>query len=319
MILNIAKENNLIILNSLYNSDKVIELNLSEIKNIEIPTSILLQLQKLNLVNISNLKFVNNISNDNISMNSLKHLYINNISFDNKSDNNFKIFYNNLKYLDLRLKEQEGYDDENDENIFDNNKNKSGFYKENIIDILINTLNLQFLTTFPIDTNKYKSKIEDYDEGDLMKHKNLIEEKYKYLVDIFKLKDKELFSNKDILKLDYFNFEILHEYYRYNFGEFAERFLYQYIFSKAKGNKYLFKVIYNEYENCNGNLFDITNEEIKYCDNNNYNEYYFYDNKLDAKESSYYYKIVNNEKIKSLYLIDNNDDYLEQFKKIKIM
>ena len=150
-----------------------------------------------------------------------------------------------------------------------------------------------------------------------MKHKNLIEEKYKYLVDIFKLKDKELFSNKDILKLDYFNFEILHEYYRYNFGEFAERFLYQYIFSKTKGNKYLFKVIYNEYENCNGNLFDITNEEIKYCDNNNYNEYYFYDNKLDAKESSYYYKIVNNEKIKSLYLIDNNDDYLEQFKKNK--
>ena len=90
IILNISKGNK-ISFYSLSNLPSLIELNLSEIKNIEIPTSILLQLQKFFLDNISNLKFVNDLSNKNISMNELKYLYINHISFDEKSDNNIKI------------------------------------------------------------------------------------------------------------------------------------------------------------------------------------------------------------------------------------
>ena len=312
-ILNISKENK-INFYSLSNLPSLLELNLSEIKNIEIPTSILLKLQKFFLVNISNLKFVNDLSNNNISMNELKYLYINNISFDEKNDNNIKISYNNLKYLDLRLKEQDGFDDEY---VFDNNNNKAGFYKENTIETLINIFNFQFLNVFPIDTKKYVSELEDYEAED----DPFTFEKYNYLANVFKAKDKELFLNKDILKLDYFYFEILDEYYRVSgSAEFNERFIYQYIFSKTKGNKYLFKVIYNDYNNCNGDLFDITNEEIRYCDNHNFNEFYLYDNKLNVKQNSLYYKIENIENIKSLNLCKNINDYegcLNQFKKNK--
>ena len=81
-------------------------------------------------------------------MNKLEHLYLNNISFNKR--NKIKINLNNLKYLDLRIKEQEG-DDEDCE--FDNDKNKAGFKKEKTLENLIKIFDFQFLSIFYLDKN----------------------------------------------------------------------------------------------------------------------------------------------------------------------
>lgn len=62
----------------------LIELNLSDLKNIELPCSLLLNLKSLSLKNISELKFVS--KDKKISLNKLKHLYLDNISFENNQN-----------------------------------------------------------------------------------------------------------------------------------------------------------------------------------------------------------------------------------------
>ena len=305
-ILNLSSSNQKIINNVMPN---LIELNLSEIKYLELPCSILAQLETLSLINIYKIKFIKNKSNnDSISMNNLKHLYLDNISFE--KDNNIKINITNLKYLDLRLKEQDGFDEDP---YFDNDNNKAGFYKENTIENLINIFNFKFLSAFPIDTSKYISELEDYEVDD----DPFIEDKYSDLSEIFKNKGEELFLNNKVLlsKYDYFNLEILHEYFRISgSAEFAERFIYEYKYSKTKGNKYLFNIKYDDYQNCNGDYFEMINEETKYCNSNNFNDYYFYDNKVNLKEDSLYLNNINNpEKVKSLFLT-NKVDFLNEFK-----
>ena len=86
------------------NAPNLIELNISNIKNLELPCSFLLNLETLSLKDISKLKFIS--QEENISLDKLNHLYLNNVSFH--KDNKIKIALNNLNYLDLRLKEQEG-------------------------------------------------------------------------------------------------------------------------------------------------------------------------------------------------------------------
>ena len=125
----------------------LIELNVSNIKNLELPCSILLNLETLSLKDISKLKFLNKAKN--INLNKLRHLYLNNISFDKK--NKIKISLNNVKYLDLRLKEQDGF-------YFQNDNNKAGFNKEKTIQHLINIFDFPFLSIFK------KEKEESYDE-----------------------------------------------------------------------------------------------------------------------------------------------------------
>ena len=121
-ILNISlKEQNLL----KNKAPNLIELNISSIKNLELPCLILINLETLSLKDISKLKFLN--KEENISLNKLKHLYLNNISF--KKDNKVKIKVDNLKYLDLRLKEQEGYEGDCE---FDNDNNKAGFLKKRL-------------------------------------------------------------------------------------------------------------------------------------------------------------------------------------------
>ena len=103
-------------------------------------------------------------------MNKLKHLYLNNISFDKK--NKIKINLNNLKYLDLRIKEQDG-DDEDCE--FDNDNNKAGFNKEKTLEYLIAIFDLQFLSIFNINKNNKRNtknykKISKYLRNYLIKN-----------------------------------------------------------------------------------------------------------------------------------------------------
>ena len=74
-ILNISLKNQNLLKKS---APKLIELNISDIKNLEIPCSLLLNLETFSLKNISKLKFIN--KEENISLNKLKHLYLNNLS-----------------------------------------------------------------------------------------------------------------------------------------------------------------------------------------------------------------------------------------------
>ena len=141
-ILNISLKNQNLLKKSAPN---LIELNISDIKNLEIPCSLLLNLETFSLKNISKLKFIN--KEENISLNKLKHLYLNNISFNKK--NKIKISLNNLKYLDLKLKEQEGEaEGDPEETEFDNDNNKAGFLKEKTLKHLISIFDFQFLSVF---------------------------------------------------------------------------------------------------------------------------------------------------------------------------
>lgn len=119
----------------------LIELNLSNSKNLELPCSLLLNLETFSLKDISKLKFLN--KEKNICLNKLCHLYLDNISFD--KENKIKISLNNLKYLDIRLKEQEG---DQEEAQFDNDNNKAGFIKEKTLEYLMNIFDFDFLSVF---------------------------------------------------------------------------------------------------------------------------------------------------------------------------
>lgn len=308
-ILNISLKEQDLLKNNIPN---LIELNISEIKQLEIPCSILLNLETLSLRNIYKIKFLNNELN--ISLNKLKSLYIDNISFD-ENNNAIKININNLKYLDLRLIEQDGFDKESG---FINFENTAGFYKDNTIENLIKIFNFEFLSIFPIDTKKYISEVEDYEIDD----DPFTFEKFRELKNIF-IKPEELFINKSILKYEFFNLKILYEFFRKSgIYQDAEQFIYQYIFSKTKGGKYLFKMKQTNYKNVNGELVQSTNEEMRYSDNFNYNKYYYIDNKLvilenDISQRDYYnYEKINNISIGSNESKEDNC-FLDNFKENK--
>ena len=283
----------------------LIELNVSNIKNLELPCSILLNLETLSLKDISKLKFLNKAKN--INLNKLRHLYLNNISFDKK--NKIKISLNNVKYLDLRLKEQDGF-------YFQNDNNKAGFNKEKTIQHLINIFDFPFLSIFK------KEKEESYDEDG---YGELIYEIYNDLSETFQ-KPEELFDKKYLSKYDFFNFEILFEWYDISgSAEFSNRFIYKYLFAKTKGNKFIFKTEYIDYVlsnfDCERERFD---KEIRYCNNINYNNYYFINNESKI-EGSVPWIMLDSEKFNSfsINLKKNHDkDYvmitaLEYFKKNK--
>jgi hypothetical protein len=59
----------------------ILELNLSNIKNLELPCIILKNLEKISLKDISNIKFITNNSDPNISLRKLKYLYLNKVFF----------------------------------------------------------------------------------------------------------------------------------------------------------------------------------------------------------------------------------------------
>ena len=298
------------------NIQNLIELNISDIKNLEIPCSILINLETLSLRNIYKIKFLNNELN--ISLNKLKNLYIDNISFD--ENNKIKININGLNYLDLRLIEQDGFDKESG---YNNYGNKAGFYKENTIEYLIKFFNFEFLSIFPIDTKKYVSQTEEYEDYDDYEEDDpFTVEKFRELKNIC-LNPEGFFKNKRVLKCKYFNLQILYGYFRKS-GMYidSEQFLYEYTFSKTKGDKYLFKTKQTNFQNCNGKLVDSINEEKRYCDNSNYNKYYYIDNKLDILENDisqkdyYNYEKINNISIGSNESSDDNF-FLDNFNENK--
>ena len=295
----------------------LIELNISNIKNLELPCSILLNLETFSLKDISKLKFLN--EEENISLNKLKHLYLNNISFD--KENKIKISLNNLKYLDLRLKEQDG-DPEDSE--FDNNDNKAGFLKEKSLNYLINIFDFQFLSLFKKEKSGAGNEEDEELDDEEMEDEEFLTDKFQELAENFK-NPGELFDKKYLSNYAYFNLEILYEYFEINgAADFAERFIFKYLFAKTKGNKYLFKTEYTNFADTNGELDEVFNKEIRYCSNINYDDYYFINNESEIGGDSLLEDILNYETINSYSIVTKNDSYsygliksLKNFKKNK--
>ena len=246
-------------------------------------------------------------------MNKLKHLYLNNISFN--KENKINININNVKYLDLRIKEQDGSDEDCD---FDNDNNKAGFNKEKTLKYLMKIFDLQFLSVFNIDSNiseNEEEKDEENEEDEDFEDEEDVLEKYQELQGDFKNPEK-LFDKKYMEKYDYFNFNILYEYYTISgAAEFEERFKYKYLFAKTKGNKYLFKTEYINYEDNNGEMSEVISKEKRYCNMINYDDYYFKDNEVAIGGNSYnsieYY--IDYENVNNLY----SNGLIEIFKNFK--
>ena len=313
-ILNISLKSQILLKKSAPN---LIELNISNIKNLELPCSILVNLETFSLKDISKLKFLN--EEEDISLNKLRHLYLNNISFD--KENKIKISLNNLKYLDLRLKEQEG-DPEDSE--FDNNNNKAGFLKEKSLNCLINIFDFQFLSVFKKDTSGAENEEDEELDDEEMEDEEILEDKYQELVENFK-KPCELFDKKYLSNYAYFNLEILYEYFEINgAADFAERFIFKYLFAKTKGKKYIFQTEYTNFADTNGEFDEVFNKEIRYCYNINYDDYFFINNESEIGGDSLLENILNYETINSYSIVTKNDTYsygliksLEHFKKNK--
>ena len=251
-ILNISlKEQNLL----KNNIPNLIELNISNIINLELPCLILLNLESLSLKDISKLKFLN--EEENLSLKKIKHLYLNNVSFH--EENQIKINLNNLKYLDLRLKEE---DIKDEDTPFNKEDNTTGFYKEKTLENLINIFNFKFLSIFKIDQKKLYDEYNKYCE-----------------LEIALKKPNELFNEKYLYKYDFFNLEIL---YRYSFSSasaaLGDRFIYKYLFAKTKGDKYLFKTEFKFHDD----LYESKIKEKRYCNKIIYDNYYFIDNKVEV-------------------------------------
>ena len=286
-------------------SPNLIELNISNIKNLELPCSILLNLETLSLKDISKLKFLN--KEENITLNKLRHLYLNNISF--YEGNKIKISLNNLKYLDLRLKEQDG---DPEDSGFKNDNNKAGFNKESTLKFLLNIFDFQFLSVFKME------KREPDNEEEF-----IIDIYYDFARD-FK-KPKELFDKKYLSKYDFFNLEILFEYFAISgSAPYAERFIYKYLFAKTKGNKFIFKTEYTKYELINDYEIEIFNKQIRYCNNNNYDDYYFINNEAEIGGNGSIERILDYKIINSYSIIPKNNIYsyelmqsLDKFEKNK--
>ena len=251
---------------------------------------------------------------ENISLNKLRHLYLNNISFN--KENKIKISLTNLKYLDLRIKEQQGDPDDAE---FDNNDNKAGFIKEETLGYLINIFDFEFLYVFKIDSSGAENE-----EDEEMEDEEFEMDKYQELVETFK-KPRELFDKNYLSNYDYFNLEILYEYFLINgAADYAERFIYKYLFAKTKGNKYIFKTEYTNFADTNGEYDEVFNKEIRYCYNINYDDYYFINNESEIGGDSLLEDILNYESINNFSIITKYDTYsygliksLEHFEKNK--
>ena len=284
----------------------LIELNLSSLINIELPCSLLLNLKSLSLKNISELKFVS--KDKKISLNKLKHLYLDNISIEN-NQNLVVINVDNLEYLDLRFKEREGSESSDEEEETEKEKiEMNNFIKNDVFEKLIKIFNFQFLSKFIVE--------EKFDEDEVFDGLECYKTKFK--------NQESLFEQSSITKLNYFNFEIL---YYLNIWSGAsnvnQRLTFNYLFSKTKEDKYLFKTIYNIYGGDDDSQFEITQKKTRLCNQVKYNEYYFINREasiggygIDSYDEEVELDNINSIKIISMEDIEPSE-YLSLFNKIK--
>ena len=294
----------------------LIELNLSDLNNFEIPCVILSNLEAFSLKNMYGIKFLSNDSN--ISLDKLKKLYIDNISLNNQNEN-LKIKVDNLKYLDLRFNQiEDGKKEDNEEENGENedeekgdkaidNYNyilskkysiKDGFIKTNTIEDIAKIFDFNFLSVFQISQEILECE-EDF----------FPDERFKEVNEIF-TKPDELFKESILKKLDYFNLEI---FYRLNYysgsTEFTQGFTNQYLFSKTKGNKYIFKTIYkNAVLLSDDSEIEYVQKELRYCNEINYNNYYYINKDVEVWGYGEFGKEkLNCENINTLKIFDKKD------------
>ena len=301
--LNIISKNAKMLQNKL---PDLLELNLSSLINIELPCSLLLNLKSLSLKNISELKFVS--KDKKISLSKLKYLYLDNISFE-KKQNLVVINVDNLEYLDLRFKEREGSESSDDEEEMEKEKvEMNNFIKNDVFEKLIKIFNFQFLSKFVVN--------EKFDEDEAFDGLECYKTKFK--------NPEALFEEDIITKLNYFNFEILY-YLNIWSGSINiyERLTFNYLFSKTKEDKYLFKTIYNTYKGDEDYQFEITQKETRLCNKIKYNEYYFINREtiiggygIDSSDEEIELDNINSIKITSMEDIEPSD-YLSIFNKVK--
>ena len=285
----------------------LIELNLSNLINIELPCSLLLNLKSLSLKNISELKFLS--KDKKVTLNNLKHLYLDNISFG--KNQNLVINTDNLEYLDLRFKERDGSEssDEDEEEEMEKEKVEiNNFIKNDVFEKLLEIFNFHFLSEFII-----KEKFEEDEIFDGL-------ECYKT-----KLKNPEaLFEDDSITKLNFFNFEIVY-YINVWSGStnFYQRLTYNYLFSKTKEDKYLFKTKYNIYTGDEDFHFEIIQKETRLCNQTKYNEHYFINREttiggygIDSSNEEVDLDNINSIKITSLEDAEPSE-FLSIFNKVK--
>ena len=262
----------------------LIELNISNQNNFELPCIILSNLESLSLKNMNGIKFISN--NPNISLDKLKKFYIDNISINQNTNLKIKIKTDNLKFLDLRINQVEGDDDEDEDEDEDNDNEdneddeisrkkystKEGFIKNNLLEQLINIFDYSFLSIFQIDQEKLENEYEDEPEG-----------KFEEIQKIF-INPEELYKENIIKKLDYLNLEIFYRISVYSgASEYTQGFTHNYLFSKTKGNKYIFKNTFTNSEILSDeNEIEFTQREFRLCNDRNYNNYYYSNRAIDV-------------------------------------
>lgn len=274
-------------------------LNLDNLTNFTMPCNILFNLSSLSLENMINIKILFNDESE-IFLKNLKYLYLNNVCFDRKQK--IKIIIPNLIYLDIRFHqngERENEDNENEsmeiENneSFNDNSNSNSKSKMTIFDIMeqfIDIFGFNFLSFFLVD----KKQLE-----------NDIYELYSQFMEIFKNPD-DLFQAKYLKNLNFLNIMISIDYYyeiqnsvysnndeensansvNDNNNELKKyESIYNYIFSKTKNDKYLFKTksIKNLINDNEISQYNINKEEIRYCESINYNKFYFKNKIIDIQ------------------------------------
>ena len=132
-------------------------------------------------------------------------------------------------------------------------------------------------------------------------------------------KPEELFDAIYLYKFKFLNLEISYEYYKdYSFSEY---FIYNYLFAKTKGNKYLFKTEYINYEFQYSVSYE-TNKEKRLCNIANYDDYYFIDNEGEIGGDFSIGKYIDLEKVNNLNIVSHEGRYnprliqiLEKFEK----
>ena len=120
-------------------------------------------------------------------------------------------------------------------------------------------------------------------------------------------KPEELFYGTHLDKYDFFNLEIYYEYYRDYY--FSEYFIYNYLFAKTKGNKYLFKTEYINYEYEYDKSYE-TNKEKRLCNTVNY-DYYFIDNEAEIGGDNQFAlgQYIDLEKVNNINIVPHEERY----------
>ena len=231
---------------------------------------------------MNGIKFISD--NPNISLDKLKKFYIDNISINQNTNLKIKIKADNLKYLDLRINQVEGDDDDEDDDDKDNEDNeddeisrkkyssKEGFIKNNLLEQLINIFDFSFLSLFQIDQEKLENEYEDEPEG-----------KFEEIQKIF-INPEELFKENFLKKLDYLNLEIFYRLSVYSgASEFTQGFTHKYLFSKTKGNRYIFKNTFTNSDILSDeNEIEFNQREFRLCNDINYDNYYYSNRAIDV-------------------------------------